>query len=104
MLLIRCPYCDEPRPETEFVCKGEAHLARPENPDDAQWEQFLYLRSNPRGLHKERWLHLHGCGRFFNAVRHTLTDRILETCPAGALPPGLEKNRKEDKGREGNDE
>ena len=26
---------------------------------------------NPRGLHAERWRHVHGCGRFFNALRDT---------------------------------
>ncbi len=33
---------------------------------------------NPKGLHAERWRHIHGCGRYFNAVRHTVTDRILD--------------------------
>ena len=26
----------------------------------------------PEGLHVERWRHVHGCGRFFNAVRDTV--------------------------------
>ena len=28
MLLIRCPYCEEERPELEFRNAGEAHVAR----------------------------------------------------------------------------
>src|SRR5207245_2795974 len=28
--------------------------------------------------HAERWLHAHGCQRWFNAVRDTVTDRFKE--------------------------
>ncbi|HHS82368.1 MAG TPA: sarcosine oxidase subunit delta [Devosia sp.] len=97
MLLIHCPCCKEARPEIEFLCKGEAYLARPHDPDDAEWEAFLYLRRNPRGLHMERWVHVHGCGRFFNAVRHTVQDRILATSPAGTPPPDLDKLQEQGK-------
>jgi sarcosine oxidase subunit delta len=57
MLLIRCPYCG-PRPEIEFRGGGEAHIARPADPstlDDTQWAEFLFFRTNPKGLHAERW-------------------------------------------------
>ena len=86
MILIHCPYCDETRPEIEFANAGEAHITRPEDPsthDDAQWEAFLFVRSNPRGRHHERWRHIHGCGRFFNAIRDTVTDRFETTYKAG---------------------
>ncbi|RJF88958.1 sarcosine oxidase subunit delta family protein [Oleomonas cavernae] len=79
MLLIRCPYCGE-RPETEFRYGGEAHIARPADPsalDDEAWADFLYKRTNPRGLHVERWRHIHGCAQFFNAVRHTVSDAFV---------------------------
>jgi sarcosine oxidase subunit delta len=90
MLLITCPYCREARPEIEFRYGGEAHVARPADPSavsDDEWAAFLYFRSNPRGVHAERWRHTHGCGRFFNAIRHTLTDRIEATYPAGETRP-----------------
>ena len=86
MILINCPYCDETRPEIEFANAGEAHVARPEDPstfDDSQWEGFLFIRSNPRGRHHERWRHIHGCGRFFNAIRDTVTDKFETTYKAG---------------------
>lgn len=86
MFLIHCPYCDEQRPEIEFVYGGEAHIARPADPaalDDAAWEEYLFIRSNPRGRHHERWRHTHGCGRFFNAVRDTVSDRFECTYRAG---------------------
>jgi sarcosine oxidase subunit delta len=81
MLLIPCPWCG-PRPENEFHYGGEAHIARPSDPsavDDEAWAAFLYLRTNPKGLHRERWRHQFGCGRFFNATRDTVTDRIVGT-------------------------
>ena len=91
MLLIRCPYCG-PRPEIEFAYGGEAHIARPQNPallDDEQWAEFLFLRSNAKGLHYERWRHIHGCARFFNAVRDTLSDRFFMTYEIGQPRPDL---------------
>jgi sarcosine oxidase subunit delta len=92
MLLITCPYCG-PRPEIEFRYGGEAHVARPADSqavDDAGWANFLYYRTNPKGLHVERWRHLHGCARFFNAVRDTVSDAILTTYRTGEPQPDLE--------------
>ncbi len=92
MLIITCPYCG-PRPEIEFSHGGEAHIARPLNPaalNADQWTDFLYLRTNTKGVHAERWRHLHGCARFFNALRDTTTDKILTTYRTGAPRPDLE--------------
>jgi sarcosine oxidase subunit delta len=89
MLLIPCPFCG-PRPELEFRYGGQAHIARPENPaalTDEQWADFLYLRDNVRGVHAERWRHVHGCARFFNMLRDTSTDRILTTYRTGEARP-----------------
>ncbi|MDH2312395.1 sarcosine oxidase subunit delta [Methylobacterium brachiatum] len=100
MLLITCPYCAAARPETEFAYAGEAHIARPEDPSvlgDEAWRDHLYIRSNTRGPHRERWRHLHGCGRFFNAVRDTVTDKFATTymagepCPAGVVQEGAQR-------------
>lgn len=91
MLLITCPYCG-PRPELEFRNMGEAHVARPAAPDapsDEDWAGFLYLRANSRGLLAERWRHVHGCSRFFNAVRHTVTDSFVTTYRVGDPRPDL---------------
>lgn len=90
MLLIHCPYCDETLPEAEFAYAGEAHISRPENPDamsDEEWAEFLFVRSNRRGPHHERWRHVHGCSRFFNAVRDTVSDRFLTTYRTGEARP-----------------
>jgi sarcosine oxidase subunit delta len=78
MLRIACPHCG-PRQETEFVCGGESHIARPGPPqkvDDATWADYLFFRRNPRGLLYERWCHTRGCGQWFNVARHTVTHEI----------------------------
>lgn len=90
MLLIRCPYCDEERPETEFSYAGQAHIARPEDPSkvsDQEWADFLFMRKNSRGSHQERWVHSHGCARYFNARRDTVTDKIHATYKTGDRLP-----------------
>jgi len=89
MLLIACPWCG-PRPELEFRYGGEAHVARGADPaavSDEAMADTLYLRTNPKGWHAERWRHAHGCGRFFNALRHTLTDRFGATYRPGEPRP-----------------
>ena len=58
MFIIKCPYCGE-RDQTEFVCHGEAHIARPKVPSeisDEEWGSYLFFRSNPKGIHYERWI------------------------------------------------
>ncbi len=88
MLLIPCPWCG-PREETEFTCGGEAHIARPRQPSalsDGQWAEYLFMRRNPKGVHAERWRHTLGCGRWFNAARHTVSDEILAIYRMGEQP------------------
>ena len=94
MLLIRCPYCEEERPELEFRNSGEAHIARSTDIasiSDDDFEKFFFIRSNPKGVIFERWRHIHGCARFFNAARDTVTDKFLVTYKAGEPKPDLEK-------------
>ena len=95
MLLITCPHCGS-RPELEFSYGGEAHIARPLEPakvDDRAWADYLFHRTNPKGVHAERWWHAHGCRRWFNALRDTVSDRIVATYamgegrPDGPKPP-----------------
>ncbi len=85
MLLIPCPYCGD-RPEIEFTHGGQAHLVRPAQPadlDDQAWAEFLYMRTNTKGIHAERWRHARGCGQFFNALRDTTTDHFLAIYKTG---------------------
>ena len=92
MLFILCPYCGA-RSELEFSYAGEAHRPRPAAPEtlsDEAWADFLFYRANPKGLHMERWRHVHGCAKFFNVLRDTKSDRILATYRIGESPPALE--------------
>ena len=91
MLLIDCPYCGK-RPELEFSHGGQAHIARAPHPADLsvqEWTDFLYMRDNLKGVHAERWRHLHGCGRYFNALRDTTTDHFLATYKVGERAPAV---------------
>ena len=88
MLLIHCPHCGA-RDEAEFSCGGEAHIARPlaENKiNDAKFADYLFYRHNPKGVFLERWRHAAGCRKWFNAVRDTVTDEIIEIYPMGSQP------------------
>jgi len=90
MLLIECPWYGE-RDESEFSCAGEAHIARPldtEKLSDEEWADYLFMRKNPKGAHREQWLHAAGCRRYFNAERDTVTYRIKGTYKIGEKPPG----------------
>jgi heterotetrameric sarcosine oxidase delta subunit len=85
MLLIPCPWCG-PRDEIEFRYGGEAHIARPKDPDavsDAEWADYLFMRTNAKGPHRERWVHSLGCRRWFNVERDTVTHEILSVYAVG---------------------
>lgn len=89
MLSIDCPWCG-PRDEIEFTCGGEAHIARPREPealDDEAWADYLFNRANPKGPHAERWVHTHGCRRWFNVLRDTATNEILAVYEMGRTHP-----------------
>ena len=93
MLLISCPYCEEERPELEFRNGGEAHIARSgqlATVSDDDFEGYFFIRSNTKGTVFERWRHIHGCGRFFNAVRDSVTDKFFMTYKAGEPKPELD--------------
>ena len=91
MLLITCPYCG-PRAEHEFSYGGQAHIARPKNPEalsDAEWAEYVFWRQPTKGTFAERWMHAQGCRRWFNAVRDTVSYEILATYEAGQPAPSV---------------
>jgi sarcosine oxidase subunit delta len=92
MLQINCPWCGK-RAESEFTCGGEGGIVRPLATDtmsDAAWGDYVFMRKNPKGLHHEQWRHSSGCGRWFNALRDTVSYKfeavwkIGEPVPAAA--------------------
>lgn len=89
MLIIECPWCG-PRAESEFAYGGEGGIARPlatESMTDEQWGDYVFMRKNPKGLHHEQWRHASGCGKWFNALRDTVSYRFQGTWKIGAEPP-----------------
>ncbi len=92
MLLIPCPWCG-PRDEIEFHCGGQGHIQRAEPYDqvsDETWSDYLFNRSNPKGVHLERWVHDGGCRRWFNLARDTTTHRITAVYTMSAPKPALD--------------
>ncbi|MDG3040041.1 sarcosine oxidase subunit delta [Roseicyclus marinus] len=88
MLTFRCPYCGIDACETELAPGGEAHLKRfGPGSADADFEAYLFLRHNAKGVHFERWRHAMGCGKWFLAARCTATLEVFGTYPAQTPEP-----------------
>lgn len=89
-MLIRCPCCGE-RPHSEFVYGGDATVRRPDMPErvsDERWHEYVYIRANPRGAHRELWHHTFGCGLWIEVHRDTLTHRIFGAALVGSRGSG----------------
>ena len=71
-----------PRDAQEFVYLGDASLInRPDGmaADAAdQFHDYLYLRDNPAGLHRELWYHEQGDRSWLVVTRNTLTHEITQ--------------------------
>ncbi|MGL3210600.1 sarcosine oxidase subunit delta [Bradyrhizobium sp. BR 1433] len=87
---IPCPYCGV-RDVQEFTYLGDASPRRPNglSATEAAMFDYVYLRENPRGLHKEFWYHGAGCRAWLVVRRDTLTHTIdsvvlAKNCRAGA--------------------
>lgn len=88
MLILTCPYCDVVCDETELAAGGEAHLTRHgPGSSDGEFEEYLFMRENPRGVHFERWRHVYGCGKWFHAARDTATLEVFGTYSAQVSEP-----------------
>jgi sarcosine oxidase subunit delta len=91
---LACPHCGE-RGNEEFSYLGDATVARPEDGFDARpgdalfdaWYEYVYVRDNPAGRHRELWLHVHGCRAWLVVTRDVRTHAIerVETAREVAL-------------------
>lgn len=91
MLILHCPCCGVDADETDLHAGGEAHLKRfgPDSTDE-DFEGYLFVRQNPKGVHFERWRHVYGCGKWFHAARCTATLEVFGTYSAQTLTPPAE--------------
>lgn len=93
MQLVKCPWCG-PREEIEYSYGGQAHIAYPANPSilsEEDWARYLFFRDNPKGPFAERWVHSHGCRRWFNAIRDTATHEFLAVYAPGEPKPEVNR-------------
>ena len=86
MLRITCPHCGE-RDHSEFAYGGDATIKYPslDNEDQEAWFRAVFIRTNPRGKHKELWHHVGGCREWLVVERDTLTHEIFSVTSARAL-------------------
>jgi len=70
-----------PRDAAEFVYLGDAGLIdRPDGKTAGieEFHEYLHLRDNPAGIHRELWYHEHGDRSWLVVTRNTLTHEITE--------------------------
>ncbi len=71
-----------PRDSQEFVYLGDASLIdRPDwqAPDAVdRFHDYLYLRDNPAGLHRELWYHEQGDRSWLVVTRNVVTHEIIQ--------------------------
>ena len=77
MIRIKSPFCGW-RYHSEFTYAGAATKVRPEHgsTDMYAWLDYVYLRDNPKGMHKEYWHHSHGCRQWLIVERDTTTHEV----------------------------
>ena len=84
-MIINHPHLG-PRDAAEFTILGDASLLkRPDwqadDADDAFYE-YLYLRDNPAGLHRELWFHEQGDRSWLVVTRDTMTHEVVDVALA----------------------
>jgi sarcosine oxidase subunit delta len=76
---IPCPFCGE-RDGEEFQVLGEAAGPRPDPTGadaEARFVDYVHLRDNPAGPHREYWYHAAGCRRWLVVSRDTRDHAVL---------------------------
>lgn len=70
------------RDASEFVYLGDASLLERPDPDSpsaaVEFHDYLHLRDNPAGLHRELWYHEQGDRSWLVVTRNTLTHEIAD--------------------------
>jgi heterotetrameric sarcosine oxidase delta subunit len=85
---ITCPFCGE-RDSREFTYLGDATVERPAEGSRAEAVfDYVYLRRNPAGPHREHWQHSSGCRAWLVVDRDTRTHAITAVIAAPGAEPG----------------
>jgi sarcosine oxidase subunit delta len=83
--LIDCPHCGV-RPKEEFYIKGDASIVRPApQASDAEWMDYMFVRTNPRGRYSELWQHVSGCRRWLVVDRDTVSHTVYSVSDAASV-------------------
>lgn len=91
---IPCPYCGS-RDAAEFSYFGDATLQRPGPAGEphadaaamAAMFEYVYLRDNPAGRHRDLWYHGSGCRSWLVVTRDTASHEILGAVFANGKGP-----------------
>ncbi len=71
-----------PRDAAEFTVLGDASLIDRPDPAaedaEARFHDYVYLRDNPAGAHRELWWHEQGDRSWLVVTRDTLTHEVLK--------------------------
>jgi sarcosine oxidase subunit delta len=81
---IPCPYCGL-RDVREFSYLGDATVKRPDPDGPSAIDRFVdyvYMRGNPAGPHRELWYHGSGCQAWLVVTRDTRSHEISAAEPA----------------------
>jgi len=76
---ITCPHCG-PRTSEEFAYLGDAAPVRPDGTgveNMKAWHEYVHIRANPHGEHRELWQHASGCRTWLVVTRNVTTHEIL---------------------------
>jgi methylglutamate dehydrogenase subunit B len=85
---IDCCYCG-PRGNEEFGYLGDATLVRPpadpvrplDDAARARWYDYVYLRDNPAGPHRELWQHVAGCRAWLIVTTLRVASVVISSGP-----------------------
>jgi len=75
--LIRCPNCGE-RSVYEFRFGGELRQVPGGDATREDWRIYYFNRANAAGVQTEWWFHRSGCKQWFQAVRNTVSNVVLD--------------------------
>ena len=83
---IDCPHCGA-RDAQEFSYLGAADPRRPNGlaATEAAMTDYVYLRDNPAGEHREYWHHLAGCRRWLIVTRDTVGHEVTRVEDAASV-------------------